>query len=205
MHGDGDPVSYGCALGFIYYLTVQLGFTINEVIANYSGNLASCYHAVTGDPADPFPGFTGILGHVFPPAQTGDADRHQSRQSVPDRAGAVLRAEEHLRQGRGPGHHQPPWRADLAGVLGRDRRPEQAGLPEPRACRSAPFTGAFTQLSRGDDHRPTRSAPEFQNGVHAKSPQRIRIPFDITLSHAAFIGQFPATGVSAPARPVHHA
>ena len=46
-HGDGDPVSYGCALAFIYYLTTQLGFTINEVIAKYYSNLASCYHGVT--------------------------------------------------------------------------------------------------------------------------------------------------------------
>src|SRR5205823_4061034 len=29
VNGDADPVSYGCALGFIYYLTTQLGFSIN--------------------------------------------------------------------------------------------------------------------------------------------------------------------------------
>jgi hypothetical protein len=70
VHGDGDPVSFGCALCFIYYLTTQLGFTINEVIANYNDNLASCYHAVTGDQADPFPGFAGLLAGVFPPSVT---------------------------------------------------------------------------------------------------------------------------------------
>src|SRR5215467_13158834 len=37
VHGDGDPVSFGCALGFLYYLTVQLGFSINEVIAPVLG------------------------------------------------------------------------------------------------------------------------------------------------------------------------
>jgi hypothetical protein len=42
VHGDGDPVSFGCALCFIYYLTQQLGFTVNEVIANYKDSLASC-------------------------------------------------------------------------------------------------------------------------------------------------------------------
>ena len=36
---------------------------------------------------------------------------------------------------------------------------------------------------------------EFQNGVHPKSPQRIRIPFDITLSNA-LLSQFPASGTS---------
>ena len=145
-HGDGDPVSYGCALAFIYYLTVQLGFTINEVIANYSSNLASCYHAVTGDSTDPFAGFLGILEHVFPSGTARGAHHHQPRQPVPDRAGRVLRAEEHVRQGRGAGHHQSPGRPGLLGVLGRHRRSEQAGVPGPRRPGRRASAGAFAAL-----------------------------------------------------------
>ena len=66
VHGDGDPVSFGCAVAFINYLTVQLGFTINQVISTYANNLASCYHTLTGDSSDPFPLFSGLLASVYP-------------------------------------------------------------------------------------------------------------------------------------------
>jgi hypothetical protein len=197
VHGDGDPVSYGCALAFIYYLTVQLGLSINEVIAQYNNNLASCYHAVTGDAADPFPAFMALVNHLFPPgvpATTSGSNllttcfRRHSRQ--------LLRAEEHVRQGRGDGHHQPRWRSDQPGVLGRRRRHEQDGVPESRVQWLAPFTGAFAQLrgQRDRDHREPdrRPVPERRP---PKSPQRIWIPFDITLSNA-LLSQFPASGTS---------
>ena len=67
VHGDGDPVSYGCALAFIYYLNVQLGFTINQIIANYNSNLASVYRALTGDNSNPFAIFLGLLKPSIPP------------------------------------------------------------------------------------------------------------------------------------------
>ncbi len=132
VHGDGDPVSYGCALAFIYYLTTQLGFTINEVIAKYNSNLASCYHGVTSDSTDPFVNFMALVNHVYPSDLERDSVRHEPEQHVPDRTGRVLCAEEHVRQGRGARHHHASGRPDLVGVLGRDRRDEQAGVPEPR-------------------------------------------------------------------------
>ncbi len=62
VHGDGDPVSYGCALAFIYYLNVQLDFSINQIIANYNGKLASVYQALAGGTSsDPFAVFLGLL------------------------------------------------------------------------------------------------------------------------------------------------
>jgi len=30
---DTNPVSFGCALAFIFYLNTQLGFTISQIIA----------------------------------------------------------------------------------------------------------------------------------------------------------------------------
>ena len=145
MNGDGDPVSYGCALAFIYYLTVQLGFTINEVIANYSSNLASCYHAVTGDSSDPFPGSLGILEHVFPAGTARDADGDQSRQSVPDRAGAVLRAEEHVRKDETQDiiNHQGGLISSAFWVV-IDGLSQQAF--QNLGVQVAPFSGAFANL-----------------------------------------------------------
>lgn len=195
VHGDGDPVSYGCALGFIYYLTVQLGFSINEVIANYSGNLASCYHAVTGDPGDPFPEFVGILGYRYPAGP-----RATLTGTNPDNPFPIARVQFYSQKNtfgkdetKDIINHQGGLVSSAFWVVvdGLSRQAFQnLGL------QAGPFTGSFANLP-GVQIKPNAAGPEFQNGVNAKSPQRIRIPFDITLSHP-ILAQFPTSGVSAP-------
>ena len=195
VNGDGDPVSFGCAFAFIYYLTVQLGFSINEVIANYSGNLASSYHAVTGDGTDPFPAFAGILAHVFPPSQTASLTGNN-----PDNQFPIAQV----------------WFYAQKNTFGKDEAQDiidhQGGLISSAFwlvidglsqrtyqnldVQVLAFTGAFAGLS-GVQIATNALGVKFQNGVHPKSPQRIRIPFDITLTQP-FIGHFPASGVSAP-------
>jgi hypothetical protein len=197
VNGDGDPVSYGCALGFIYYLTVQLGFSINEVIANYSGNLASCYHAVTGDSTDPFPGFTGIIGHVYPPGQTATLTG-----ANPDNPFPIAQVQFYAQKntfGKDETQdiidHQGGLIAAAFWVVidGLSRQAFQS-----LGVQVGSFTGAFANLpGNGVQISPNPTGPEFQNGVHPKSPQRIRIPYDVTLSQP-IINQFPSAGVSAP-------
>ena len=70
IRGDGDPVSFGCALAFIYYLNVELDFTIYQIIAAYSTNMATAYRVLTGDPENPFPPFLNLVQSVYPAAQT---------------------------------------------------------------------------------------------------------------------------------------
>lgn len=194
VNGDGDPVSYGCALGFIYYLTVQLGFTINEAIANYSANLASCYHAVTGDSTDPFRGFLGIVGHVFPPGQ-----RATLTGTNPDNPFPIAEVQFYSQKNTFGKDETQDIISDLGGLLSSAFWVVIDGLSRQAfqnlGVQVAPFTGAFANLP-GVQISPNPAGPEFQNGVHPKSPQRIRIPFDITLSQA-IIAQFPASGVSA--------
>ena len=66
-----DPAT-GCAMLFIYYLTTQLGYSINSLIAAAPGltNAATClrgvYRNLTGDGTDPFPYFKQLLGIVYP-------------------------------------------------------------------------------------------------------------------------------------------
>jgi hypothetical protein len=195
VNGDGDPVSYGCALCFIYYLTVQLGFTINEVIANYSSNLASCYRGVTGDPTNPFPAFLGILEHVFPAGQTATLTGTNPNNPFP------IAQVQFYAQKNTFGKDETQDIIDHQGGLissafwvvidGMSRQAfqnlgVQVGL----------FTGAFANLQgQGVTITPNPSGPEYQNGVDTKSPQRIRIPYDITLSQP-LMTQFPASGVS---------
>ncbi len=193
VSGDGDPVSYGCALAFIYYLTVQLGFTINEVIANYSGQLASCYHSVTGDSSDPFPGFVGILNNAFPPGTRASLTETNPNDPFP-----LAQAEFYAQKN----------------TFGRDETQDiikhQGGLIpsafwvvidgmsrqafENLGVQVAPFGGSMSSLP-GVTISPNAAGAQFQNDVNPMSPQRIRIPFDITLSHP-ILGQFPASGVS---------
>jgi hypothetical protein len=198
VNGDGDPVSYSCALGFIYYLTVELGFSISEVIANYSGNLASCYHAVTGDPADPFPGFTGILGHVFPsgtPATLTGAN--------PDNPFPIAQVQFYAQKNTFGKDETQDIIDHQGGLVSSAFWVVIDGLSRQAfqnlGVQVSPFTGTFANLPGVKISR-NPAGPEFQNGVHPKSPQRIRIPFDITLSQAIMtpVSQFPGSGVSLP-------
>jgi hypothetical protein len=195
VNGDGDPVSFGCALGFLYYLTVQLGCSINEVIAAYSGNLASCYHAATGDQGDPFPGFAGILGHVFPAGQAATLTG-----ANPDNPFPIAQVQFYAQKNTF-GKDEAQDIIDRQGGLvssafwvvidGLSRQAFQS-----LGIQVAAFTGSFASLA-GVHISPGPAGPAFQNGVGPKAPQRIRIPFDITLSQPV-MSHFPASGVSAP-------
>jgi hypothetical protein len=195
LNGDMDPVSYGCALGFIYYMTVQLGFSINEVIAKYSAQLASCYHSVTSDPIDPFPGFLRILEHVYPAGQRATLVGANPNNPFPiaqvsfySRKNTFGKDETQDIINRQGGLVSPAFWVVIDGLS------RQAF--ESLNVQVTPFTGAMANLP-GVQISPNPAGPEFQNGVHAKSPQRIRIPYDITLSQS-ILGQFPSSGVSAP-------
>lgn len=193
VHGDGDPVSFGCALCFIYYMTQQLGFSINEVIANYKDNLASCYHAVTGDQANPFPGFAGLLAHAFPPSQTFTATT-----ANPDNPFPLAQVQFYAQKNTLGKDETSDILNTQGGLISQafwvviDGLSKQAFLN--LGVKVAPFSGAFASLP-GVKITPNPAGPEFQNGASAKQPQRIRIPFDITLSNP-ILAQFPASGVS---------
>jgi hypothetical protein len=196
IHGDGDEVSFGCALCFIYYLTVELGFTINEVIANYKDNLASCYHSVTGDQANPFPGFAGLLAAVFPPSQT-----FTPATTNPDNPFPIAQVQFYAQKNIFGKDEAFDIITRHGGLISQAFWVVIDGLSKQAfqnlGVQVAAFTGTFSNFP-GVTISPNAVGPEFQNGVPAKSPQRIRIPFDITLSDTppnSFIDQFPSTGV----------
>jgi hypothetical protein len=195
VHGDGDPVSFGCALGFLYYLTVQLGFSIEQVISSYSSNLASCYHTLTGDNSDPFPLFAGLLNSVYPAGTPATLPG-----SVPDNPFPIAEVQFYAKK-------------DTFGLdESKDIIDTQGGLVssafwvvidgfsqhsfQTLGIQVGSFTGSFETL-QGVTITPNPAGAQFEDGVNSTTPQRIRIPFDITLS-SAFLNQFPATGVSSP-------
>jgi hypothetical protein len=74
----GNGPATGCSMLFLYYLFTQLGFSIEEIIANApgyksdgltlnaTGTLRGVYQNLTGDTGDPFPKFKEILAFHFP-------------------------------------------------------------------------------------------------------------------------------------------
>jgi hypothetical protein len=199
IHGDGDKVSFGCAECFLYYLTVQLAFSINEVISSYNGNPATCYHTLTGDSSDPFPNFLGLVASVYPagtPAVLPSAN--------PDNLFPIAEVQFY----------------DQKNTFGLDETTDlihnQGGLVssafwvvidgfsfqsfQSLGIQVGNFTGSFATLP-GVKITPNPAGAQAENGVNSTTPQQIRIPFDITLSDApgnSILGQFPGTGVSAP-------
>jgi hypothetical protein len=52
------------------YLSTQLNFPINQIIAAGAPNLATVYRTLTGDPGNPYPSFSGLLEKAFPSSVT---------------------------------------------------------------------------------------------------------------------------------------
>ena len=77
-YDHGIDAATGCAMLFLYYLQVQLGFTPNQIIAAAPGvgNAATClrgvYQSLTKDTSDPFPFFKQLLDDAFPPDQVAN-------------------------------------------------------------------------------------------------------------------------------------
>ncbi len=196
VHGDGDPVSFGCALGFIYYLTVQLSFTINQVISNYSGNLASCYHTLTGDSSDPFPIFSGLLASVYPAGTTASIPGPVSDNPFP-----IAEVQFYDQKNTfGKDETQDIINGTLHGLVSSAFWVVINGFSQHSfqtlGIQVGSFTGSFATL-QGVKITPNPAGAQFENGVNSTTPQTISIPFDITLS-TPILGQFPPTGVSAP-------
>ncbi len=188
--GDGDSVSFGCALAFLYYLNVQLNFSINQIIAKYNSNLASIYKALTGDTGDPFPFFLNLIASVYPASSTASIPGPISDNPFPiaivsfadgkntfglDEAKDIINNQGGLVSG-----------AFWVMVDGFSKQSFNA-----LKIAASNFSGDFFNLP-GVAISPNPIGPKFQAGINDTTPQRIGIPFDITLS-APFLTQNPGT------------
>ena len=74
---DGPDAATGCSLLFIYYMFAQLNYSIRYLFAAGAPTLGGVYRKLTGESADPFPGFKQIIDTAFPGTTvitTGDLD-----------------------------------------------------------------------------------------------------------------------------------
>jgi hypothetical protein len=68
----------GCATLFLYYLSYQLGYNIQRIIAAAAPTLAGVHTNPTGDTADPFPAFKQMLDDAFPPTNPDGTPRYSA-------------------------------------------------------------------------------------------------------------------------------
>lgn len=66
QHDHAPDEKSGCATLFIYYLSYQLGYDIQRIIAAAAPTLGGVYRNLTGSTGDPFPAFKAMLDHAFP-------------------------------------------------------------------------------------------------------------------------------------------
>lgn len=181
VHGDGDSVSFGCALAFLFYLNVQLGFSINQIIAAYKNNLATAYKTLTGDSGDPFPFFLNLISSVYPASSTASIPGPVSDNPFPmaivsfadskntfgvDEAKDIINNHGGFVNG-----------AFWVMVDGFSKQSFNS-----LNIQANNFSGSFFTLPGVSKIQPNPIGPQFQNGVNDTTPQRIGIPFDIILA-----------------------
>jgi len=190
IHGDGDTISFACALAFLYYLNIQLGISINSIISNYNSNLASIYKAVTGDGGDPFPFFLNLISSVYPSSSTASIPSPVTDDPFPiafvslggkntfglDEAKDIVNNQGGLVTGG-------LW-IEVTGF-------SKQSFNALKVTAKGNFSGSFFSLP-GVTISPNPEGPQFQAGVSDFAPQTIMIPFDLTLG-SKFLTQSPGT------------
>lgn len=185
--GDhGIDAKTGCAILFIYYLFVQLGFTINQMIAAAASELSGVYATLTGDSSDPFPFFKQLLDTAFPGTQTiGGAN---SDNPYPlgilsfwvDKS--TFGVDEVTDVISSPSHGTFPNAFWL--ILEGFNRNTFNSLGVGAPTFAGPF-GALPGLTISQD----TSGVKFES-ADTKIPQRIRFPFDVQFGNAT-LAAFP--------------
>ena len=187
---DGDVPSFGCALGFIYYLNTQLNFSINQIIAAGAANLATVYKTLTGDSGNPYPFFADLLEHVYPSSATANIPG-----PVIDNPFPLARMSFWMNKNSfGKDEVQDvlntsggKWKKSFWLIVEGFSKNSFNALGITVAAFTGPFTGlAGISISQNPDI-------DFENAANPQTPQRIRIPFDIKFTNAA-LADFPGAG-----------
>jgi hypothetical protein len=189
-HGDGDSVSFGCALAFLYYLFTQLQFSETQIIGAGSSTLAGAYAKLTADSGDPFPAFLNLIEHVHPASSTV-----QLTGTVPDDMFPIALTSFWANKdtfGKAEvrdiiKNHGGVWPQAFWVVVDGFSEASFNAL----GITVDTFTGSFANLS-GIEIIPNL-AIDYENAASPSAPQRIRIPFDIKFSSTA-LTHFPASG-----------
>lgn len=194
-NGDENYVEIGCNILFIYYLFVQLNFTINQIIAAAAPNPAGVYSNLTGDTGNPFPFFQTLMNAYPGP---GGLTSGQNLDN-PFPAGLTSIWVEKSTFGLN----------EVQDVISQNHGTFSAAfwvVVEGFSLNSFKALGISVQLNgtlttkAGITVAPSATAAvDFENTMLPNAPQRIRVPYDITFaSSTTSAGNtvFPAAGGS---------
>ena len=189
---DTDPISFGCALAFLYYLNTQLNFTINQILAAGASNLATVYRSLTGDSGDPYPFFAGLLEHVYPSSANANIPGPVTDNPFPlaqlsfwmDKNTFGKDEVQDVINTSGGKWEKAFWLV-VEGFSKNSFNALGVTIPPP----NGPFENlAGVSISQNPDI-------DFENAANPQAAQRIRVPFDITFNNAS-LADFPASGSS---------
>jgi hypothetical protein len=178
----------GCAILFIYYLNVQLGFNINEILSAGSKQLSGVYKNLTGDSSDPFPYFKSLLDDAFP----GTTSIPGSNPDNPYPLGTLSFVVDKSTFGKDEVQDvvSPPQNGTFSKAFwltidGFNTRALAASL-----LTGPSLSGAALNFP-GISITTNPSGAEYQAGVLSDVPQRVSLPFDVKFNSSSVSG-FPA-------------
>ena len=190
-YDHGIDAATGCGMLFLYYLSVQLGFSVPQIIAAAPGisQAQSClrgvYQNLTGDESDPFPFFKTLLDDQFPPNEASTVPGPNPDNPWPYGL-LTFWGEKNtwgLDEVTDMVHSSSGTYPDGFWLMLEGFNKQVTGSATPSAP-TVEFTGTTTSLD------PAGIAYESTNPL---VPQRIRYPYDVDFASSA-LGAFPSSG-----------
>ena len=175
----------GCAILFIYYLFVQLGFSLNQIVAAADHELAGVYKNLTGDAGDPFPYFKALLDAAFPGTNTIGG----SNPDNPYPLGALSFGVDKSTFGKD--EVKDVLAGPQNGVFPKAFWLFLDGFNTQVVGSTQPALSGQALSFLGISITPNPSGPEFQFGAGFLGPQRVRFPYDVTFTNPS-LAAFPA-------------
>ena len=194
--GDTNKLEIGCNILFLYYLFVNLQFTINQIIAAAASTPAGVYNNLTGDPGNPFPFFQALVNAYPGPGGLTTGTNLDNPFPVGLTSIWVEKSTFGLNEVedvQAQSSHGTFSAAFWVVVEGFSKNSFNAlGL-------SVALDGSLTTTS-GITVAPSATyAIDYENPALPNAPQRIRVPYDITFAASTTAPGntvFPAAGGS---------
>jgi hypothetical protein len=198
---DNNPDKVtGCTTLFLYFLHTQLGFSIDEIVANGASKLGQVYAKLTGDSADnSFKLFKDLLDTAFPAKQTFNPPKGANYDN-PFPLGMlsfkvnldhfeyhdILDGFSNTGGGQLSGEHIESLAFDvvLEGFNIDAFKSHNVGTP----ALSGPFKDISGLKINEDDE-----GIQYAKSSDKKIPQKITFPFDLTFTPPC-LSSFPAAG-----------
>jgi hypothetical protein len=177
-----------CSSLFCWYLNVQLGFSVAQIVGAAAATLTGVYQNLTGDTNDPFPYFKAMLDAAYPSMTTSSipGPNYDNPYPLGTLSFVVAKStyghdEVQAALGTSSGRFPNALQLTLDGF-----NSQSLGAAMPALSGAAVFSGLTWP--------PDATGVQYQSANHL-IPQRITFPYDALFTSAA-LTHFPASGTS---------